>query len=72
MRTYILYIDQEKSIEYAKDCRDSAVSFGLNVVMHEGLFGKQNRELTRRTGLNILTTGYSSEYCGTIDRKSVV
>jgi hypothetical protein len=66
MRTYILYIDQEKSIEYAKDCRDSAVSFGLNVVMHEGLFGKQNRELTRRTGLNILTTEYSSEYCGTI------
>jgi hypothetical protein len=66
MKTYILYIDQEKSIEYAKDCRETAVSFGLKTFMHEGLFGKQNRELTRRTGLNILTTEYSSEYCGTV------
>ena len=66
MRTYILYIDKELSREYASDCRDTALKFGLRVAMHEGLYGKQNRELTRRTGLEILTTEYASEYCGTV------
>lgn len=66
MKTYILYIDQELSRDYASDCRDTAVKFNLDVIMHEGLCGKQNRELTRMTGLNIRTTDYASEYCGTV------
>jgi predicted O-methyltransferase YrrM/GR25 family glycosyltransferase involved in LPS biosynthesis len=66
MKTYILYIDKELSRDYASECRDSAIKFNLDVIMYEGISGKQNRELTRMTGLNIRTTDYASEYCGTV------
>ena len=66
MKTYILYIDRDLSKDYASDCRDTATKFGLDVIMSEGICGKQNRELTRMTGLNIRTTDYASEYCGTV------
>jgi predicted O-methyltransferase YrrM len=66
MKTYILYIDKELSRDYASECRDSANKFNLDIIMHEGLCGKQNRELTRMTGLNIRTVEYASEYCGTV------
>jgi len=66
MKTYILYIDKELSRNYASECRDSVIKFNLDVIMHEGLCDKQNRELTRMTGLNIRTVEYSSEYCGTV------
>lgn len=66
MKTYILYIDRTESRAYAEVCKESAEKFNLDVLMHEGLCGKQNRELIRLTGLNIRTTDYASEYCGTV------
>ena len=66
MKTYILYIDKELSQEYANDCKETCEKFGLDVIMHQGLCGLENRELTRKTGLKINTIQYASEYCGTV------
>jgi len=66
MKTYILYIDKELSVKYAQECLDSCDRFNIDAELFEGICGKQNRELTRITGLNIRTTEYSSEYCGTV------
>lgn len=66
MKTYILYIDREKSIEYANECLESCKKFGLDAVLFQGVCDKTNRELMRRYGYKINTDMYASEYCTTI------
>ena len=66
MKTYILHIDDEVSLQYAEDCKTSCEQFGIECIMHEGVSRKTNRELTRKFGYKINTFKYESEYCGTI------
>jgi len=66
MKTYILYIDDPVSVQYANDCLASCRQFNVEAALFEGVKGKTNRQLTRETNLRINTTEYSSEYCGTI------
>ena len=66
MKTYILHIDREKSIEYANECLESCEKFGLNAMLFQGVCDKTNRELMRRYGYKINTDMYASEYCTTI------
>jgi GR25 family glycosyltransferase involved in LPS biosynthesis/predicted O-methyltransferase YrrM len=66
MKTYILHINEELSIEYAEDCRNSCKEFGIEAELFLGIRGATNRELTRKTGYNIRTFEYSSEYCATV------
>ena len=66
MKTYILYINKELSVEYANDCLGTCDRFNIDAELFEGIHGKQNRELTRMTGYRIRTTDYASEYCGTV------
>jgi predicted O-methyltransferase YrrM/GR25 family glycosyltransferase involved in LPS biosynthesis len=66
MKTYILYIERGESPTYAADCLDSCKQFNCDAELFEGISGKQNRELSRQTGLHIRTTDYASEYCGTV------
>jgi hypothetical protein len=66
MKTYILYIDREKSIEYANECLESCNRFNLNAVLFQGVCDKTNRELMRKYGYKINTDMYASEYCTTI------
>lgn len=71
MKTYILYIDREKSIQYANECLDSCKQFGLDAVLFLGVCDKPNRELIRRFGYKINTDMYASEYCTTIGHINV-
>jgi predicted O-methyltransferase YrrM len=66
MKTYILYIDNELSLQYAEDCLNTCNQFGINAELFLGIRGATNRELTRKTGYKIRTFEYSSEYCATV------
>jgi GR25 family glycosyltransferase involved in LPS biosynthesis len=66
MKTYILFIENDISLQYAQDCLNSCNQFGLRAGLFLGVKGKTNRELTRMTGYKIHTDQYASEYCGTV------
>ena len=69
MKTYILYIDQEKSKAYANDCLNSYLQTGMDpekLVMFQGFYGLVNSQLSELTGYEIKTDLYASEYCSTV------
>ena len=52
-KAYILYIDTEKSTEYAKECEASCVKYGVEHEMFEGFMGLTIEDLAEKTGWKI-------------------
>jgi len=55
MKTYVLYIDNEKSVRYKNECLESAASYPeLEMIPVQGYNGEDALELSQRLGINII------------------
>lgn len=70
MKTFILYIDNEDSINYANDCLESCKQHNIDAELYKGLKGYTNDELKHMFGFTLGRDPgdaiYHKEYCATL------